>query len=245
MLALVSALSSWRWNSVLTGLLIALATLTNIYPILLLVVVLPRRNRAWMIACLATCGVTILLAYVPYIILGHGQAFGFFSTYVSEYSWNGGSVFLFIQWLNQHLQFNGVVAHILSYSIDLLLVGGVTLAIWWQRQRERISMEAATLILIGMVFCVSTHVFPWYNPALLPWVALLAGPIWTRLGGLNVRGLATVMVWYFVCASISAYCVSSDAYWPIYYLCVYDPMLIGLGIAAFVGFRRIRAKRKE
>src|SRR5437588_11698632 len=44
MLALVSSLSSWRWNSVLTGLLIALATLTNIYPILLLVVVLPRRN---------------------------------------------------------------------------------------------------------------------------------------------------------------------------------------------------------
>lgn len=245
MLALVSALSSWRWNSVLTGLLIALATLTNIYPILLLVVVLPRRSRVWMMTCLATCGVTILLAYVPYIILGHGQAFGFFSTYVSEYSWNGGSVFLFIQWLNQHLQFNGVVAHILSYSIDLLLVGGVTLAIWWQRQRERISIEAAALILIGTVFCVSTHVFPWYNPALLPWVALLVGPVWTRLGGLNVKGLATVMAWYFVCASISAYWVSSDAYWPIYYLCVYDPMLIGLGIAAFVGFRRIRAKRKE
>ncbi|HWS84264.1 MAG TPA: glycosyltransferase 87 family protein [Ktedonobacteraceae bacterium] len=368
MQALISSLSSWRWNSVLTGLLVALATLTNIYPILLLLVVLPRRNRAWMITCLAAYTVTVILGYVPYIILGHGQAFGFFSTYVSEHSWNGGSVFLFTQWLNEHLQFNGVIAHILSYSVDLLLVGGVVLAIWWQRQRERISMEVATLILIGTVFSVSTHVFPWYNTALLPWVALLVvrhpqtdrrarenpmqpsmpppdvensngmreatdalkrvptalyGPLkrakdaiavllgklgfpttssYIRrfmLGGvgrifalsvppqderaishplcnslpecrdpqgllsiLRVRsathcpsvgtrfiasvrmGLATVMVWYFACASISAYFVPSNLSWPLYYLYVYDPVLIVLGIAVLVGFKRMRAKRK-
>jgi hypothetical protein len=272
MLALISSLSSWRWNSVLTGLLVALATLTNIYPILLLLVVLPRRNRVWMITCLAACTVTVILGYVPYIILGHGQAFGFFSTYVSEHSWNGGSVFLFTQWLNDRLQFNGVIAHILSYSVDLLLVGGVVLAIWWQRQRERISMEGATLILIGTVFSVSTHVFPWYSTALLPYCCSILIRIEEKektrrypsvppdvghsngillhmssrlaLRRLNVKGLATVMVWYFACASISAYFVPSNLSWPIYYLYVYDPVLIGLGIAVLVGFRRMRAKRK-
>lgn len=243
-LALVSSLSSWRWNSISTGLLIALATLTNIYPILLMLVVLPRRNRVWIMTCLVTCGVTVILGYAPYIILGHGRAFGFFTTYVSEYSWNGGSVLLFTQWLNQYLQLNGVVAHILSYSIDLLLVSGVALAIWWQRQHERISMEAATLILIGTVFSVSTHVFPWYNPALLPWIVLLVGPVWTRLGGINVKGLSTMMTWYFVCASISAYFITNNSYWPIYYLCVYDPLMIILGISAFVSFKHIYAKRK-
>lgn len=272
-LALVSSLSSWRWNAGVTGLLIALATLTNIYPILLLLVVLPRRRRAWMITCLAMCGIIVILGYVPYIILGHGRAFGFFATYVSEYSWNGGSVLLFMQWLSEHLQLNGMIAHILSYSVDLLLVGGVALVIWWHRQHERISMEAAALILIGTVFCVSTHVFPWYNPALLPWVALLvlqypqtdrrerANPTLSpippdngimlhmssgfSLGGLSIKGLATGMVWYFACASITAYFVTSgNLSWPIYYLCVYDPVLIGLGIAAFVGFRGMRAKRK-
>lgn len=243
LLALVSSQSSWRWNAVLTGLLIALATLTNIYPILLLLVVLPRRNRAWMMTCLATCGITVILAYVPYVILGHGRAFGFLTTYVSEHSRNGGGVLLFTQWLSEHLQFSGVMAHILSYTVDLLLVGGVSLAIWRQRQRERISMEAAALILVGTIFCISTHVFPWYNTALLPWVALLVGPVWMRLEGLSIKGLAIAMAWYFACASVSAYFVSSNSSWPIYYLCVYDPVLIGLGIAAFVGFRRMRAKR--
>ena len=183
---------------------------------------------------------------------------------------------LFMQWLSEHLQLNRIIAHILSYSVDLLLVGGVALVIWWHRQHERISMEAATLILIGTVFCVSTHVFPWYNPALLPWVALLvlqypqtdrrerANPMLPpippdvgntngtklgissgfSLGGLSVKGLATGMVWYFACASITAYFITSSSSWPIYYLCIYDPVLIGLGIAAFVGFRRMRAKRK-
>jgi hypothetical protein len=244
MLALVSSLSSWRWNAMSTGLLIALATLTNIYPILLLLVVLPRRSRAWVITCLATCGVTIMLGYVPYLILGHGRAFGFFTTYVSEYSWNGGSVLLLTQWLNQHLQFNGVMVHILSYSIDLLLVGGIALAIWWQRQRERISIEAATLILIGTVFSVSTHVFPWYNPALLPWVALLVGPVWMRLEGLNVKGLATVTTWYFICASIFAYFITDNSYWPIYYLCVCDPVIIVIAVIAFAGFKRRCTQRK-
>lgn len=206
---------------------------------------LPHRQRSWISICLVTCGVTVILGYIPYIILGHGRAVGFFTTYVSEYSWNGGGVLLLTQWLNQHLQFNGVIAHILSYSIDLLLVGGIALAVWWQRLHEHISMEAATLILIGTIFSVSTHVFPWYNPALLPWVALLARPIWTKRGGLNAKGLATVMTWYFVCASISAYFVTNNSYWPIYYLCVYDPVIIVLGIAVFVGFKRSYVQRIE
>ncbi len=244
LLALACSLRCWRWSAVCTGVLIALATLTNIYPLLLLLVVLPCRDRAWMITCLATCGITVILAYVPYIILGHGRAFGFFTTYVSEYSWNGGSVLLFTQWLSAYWQFDGFMTHVLSYGIDLLLVGGVTLAIWWQRQHAHISREAATLILIGTVFCVSTHVFPWYNTALLPWVALLAGPLWSRPQGFSGKGLATGMVWYFACASICAYFVVTNSSWPIYYLCVYDPTLLGLGIATFVGFRRMRGQPK-
>jgi hypothetical protein len=194
--------------------------------------------------CLAACGVTVVLAYVPYIILGHGRAFGFLTTYVSERSWNGGCVLLATQWLSDHLQLNGVMAHVLGYAADLLLVGGVVLAIWWLRQRERISMEAGTLILIGTVFCVSTHVFPWYNTALLPWVALLVPRYPWTTGELSIKGLAIVMAWYFACASISAYFISRSSFWPIYYLCVYGPVLIGLSIAIFVGLRHMHTKGK-
>ncbi len=87
-LAVLSALSNRRGARVLTGFLIAVATLTKIYPILLLVAVVRRRD--W--ALLATCFSTIVIAYVPYLILGHGQVFGFFATYAGEHTPNAGVV---------------------------------------------------------------------------------------------------------------------------------------------------------
>src|SRR5712692_2260824 len=72
MLAIVSASSagsSWRGSRVLTGFLIGMATLTKIYPILLLFAVIRRRDWALLAACFAT----IILGYVPYLILGHAQ----------------------------------------------------------------------------------------------------------------------------------------------------------------------------
>src|SRR5690348_1598432 len=40
------------------------------------------------------------------------------------------------------------------------------------------NMEAATVVLISTVFAIPPHIFPWYTTALLPRIAMLAGPLW-------------------------------------------------------------------
>lgn len=225
LLSVLCSLSNRQGVRILAGFLLGMATLTKFYPILLLVVVVRRRD--W--ALITTCFITIIAAYIPYLILGHGQVLGFFSTYANEHTPNEGIVKLVIAWLGSHVGLSAMPTLVLEYSIDLLLVCGVSLLILVLRLRERISMEAAILVLIGIVFAVSSHIFPWYTTALLPWVAMLVGPVWTRAGGLSGKGLAVAMAWYFACVSIISYFFERD--WSLYYLLVYDVVLLGLGIA--------------
>ncbi len=344
MLAFTCALGTWRGSRVLTGFLLAIATLTNIYPILFLVVLLrrgdnphkrgrkgqgerkgqkvkdlritstsvsdrksqgertgpgrPQANhqgdrtpaaaaphqgdrkgrpyyttmrlakpaysrsvvcprpaevyhlflcflsmcrRDW--ALLATCFATLILAYVPYVLLGHGQVFGFFATYASEQSPNAGSVLLLIHWLGARLALPRSMILTLGYCVDLLLVSGAALGILWLRRHKLISIEAAALILIGTIFAVSTHLYPWYNTALLPWLALLIGPLWTRQNGLSGKGLAVIITWYFACISITWYFFfySVSPALNIYYLLVYALTLAGLGVAALLDIIKLRA----
>src|SRR5207253_170531 len=80
-LAVLCATSNRRGARALTGCLIGMATLTKIYPILLLVVVV--RRREWTLKqplLLLTCFATIIVGYLPFYILGHGQVLGFFCT---------------------------------------------------------------------------------------------------------------------------------------------------------------------
>ncbi|MEO6891174.1 MAG: glycosyltransferase family 87 protein [Ktedonobacteraceae bacterium] len=254
-LTILCALSQRRGARVLTGFLLALATLTKIYPIVLLVVVLRRRD--W--ALLATCFATIILAYTPYLLLGHGQIFGFFATYASEHTPNAGIVQLALDWLAARIGIPARATQILEYAVDLLVVGGVSLLILWLRLRERISMEAGTLILIGTIFTVSSHIFPWYTTALLPWIALLVRPIWIVpirergdeiravfwprvVQAVHGRGLAVAMAWYFTCISTIAYFFNTLPDWNSYYFLVYDVTLAGLLVAAIAGIMHIRQR---
>jgi len=107
LLAVLSAADTSVRGRVLTGFLAGFAALTKIYPILLLVVVLPaspdgqsglnNRGMALLRRVLGrnaplfiTCFATIFLGYLPYLILGHGQVFGYFATYASEQGQNAG-----------------------------------------------------------------------------------------------------------------------------------------------------------
>jgi hypothetical protein len=211
-----------------------MATLTKIYPILLLVVVVRRRD--W--ALVATCFATIILAYVPYIILGHGQVFGFFSTYASERTPNEGVVPLFAAWLAPHLGLSRVADLVTGYALDILLLGAVALFVLWRRLVRRMSVEVAVLLLFGAVFAVSSHIFPWYTTALLPWVALVIEPVWTR-EGLSGKGLAVALAWYLPVVSILGYTLAASPDWSMYYLVAYDVVLVGLVLAAIVELRRI------
>ncbi|MDQ6659603.1 MAG: hypothetical protein M3Z24_01405, partial [Chloroflexota bacterium] len=122
-----------------------------------------------------------------------------------------------------------------------------SLVIFVSRQNERISMEAATIILIGVILSISSHVFPWYTTALLPWIAILVGPVWARWApnGLQGKGIAVAMAWYFVSVTIFGYFFRSTVDWYLYYWFVYDIVIAGLIIASAVGFIRKRYTKAQ
>lgn len=240
-LAVLSATSNRRGARALTGFLIGMATLTKIYPILLLVAVVRRRELTLkQPQLLLTCVATIIVGYLPFYVLGHGQVLGFFLTYAGENTTNSGVVPQVIYWLWKHfplgLQLPAVI--FLEHCADLVVLGIVALVVLLLRLRERINMEAAALALIGTALAISPHIFPWYTTALLPWVAILASRLWIdkRPSG---KGLATAMAWYFTCTVLVGYWNSLD--WRIYYALVYDVVLLGLAVALVAQVRAVRA----
>ncbi len=231
-LAVLCAASTRRGSRALTGFLIAIATLIKIYPILMLVVVVRRRD--WPL--LATCVVTIVLAYTPFLILGHGQAFGYFSTYADQQGTSAGVVQLVTFQLGQNLGFNLANILLLQHIVDVLVIAFMSLVVWALRLFKQISMEAATLILFGTVFAISSHVLPWYTPALLIWIVLLPGRLWTKQGP-SASGLAVAVTWYFTWASLFGYFIPVFQSWSPYYLFVYDVVIVGLAIGLTLGVR--------
>ena len=283
-LAVLAATNTSMRGRVLTGFLIGLATLTKIYPILLLVALVPayksyssdmarpptqgrckhplppsattpaptdegslwaliwsliRYNAPLLIACF----VTIILGYLPYLILGHGQAFGYFATYASEQGENAGVVQQFLRWLGAHYHLTLMNIISLEHIIDFLLVCAVSLPVFVLRLRNRISGETAVLLLFGVILSISSHVFPWYTTTLLLWVPLLIGPLWKRQGPAG-RGLAVIVVWYFTLTSIFGYFFKGVPGRPVpdwtpYYNLVYWPVVLALIVAAIIGIMNL------
>lgn len=241
-LAILCAEARWRGSRVLTGFLIAMATLTKVYPILFLLVVIRRRD--W--ALLTTCFATIIIAYIPYWILGNGQVFGFFSTYASQQ-------FGFMQWVilsvGGFFGLNKATITLIIYIFDLVLVGGMSIAVLRWRLKGRISMGTGILLLIGAIFAVSSNLFPWYATAFLPWIALQIRPLGTKRAKqrkFSAGSLAILAAWYFTCFTITSYYVNWNAsYLQVYYLQVYGVTLLALAVALVMYMRRNRWLRKR
>ena len=228
-LAVLCATATWRGSRAVTGFLIGMATLTKIYPIVLLVVIMRRRDWALLTTCLAT----ILVGYIPYLILGHGQVLGYFSGYASEQGGNAGVVQVLTYSISQHFHLTLAATILLEHIVDVIVICGMSLVVLVLRL-WKVSMEVTTLLLIGAILAISSHVFPWYTTAILPWIAMLIGPLWTRWG-LSGKGLAVLMVWYFTTASLSGYFLIDTRDWHVYYMFVYDVVLLGLGVALIIG----------
>lgn len=239
LLVATSANVEKRSMRILLGFLIALATLTKFYPILLLVAVVRRRDFALVITCFAT----IIIAYIPFLILGHGKVLGFFSIYADEQGLNEGVVPLFIQWVvADHLHMSGTITLLVQRAIDVLLAVPIIALVFVQRLRERMSIEMAGVILTGLVYAVSPHIFPWYTPALLLFVPLLVHPLWTRREQDGSRSriqwsgkaIAIAATWYFVCASLAGYFFRNTLDWTPYYIFVYDVVVLMLVVAGCI-----------
>ena len=176
-LAVLFAGSNRRGSRALTGFFIGMATLTKIYPILLLAAVIRRRD--W--ALLASCFATIVLGYIPYFILGHGQVLGYLSGYSSEQGGNAGVVQLLIYSFGSAHGYKLAAIIVQQHVVDVIVLSGMSLVVLVLRLLKDMRIEAAVIMLIGSVLAISSHVFPWYTTVLLPWIALLIGPLRTNV----------------------------------------------------------------
>jgi hypothetical protein len=241
-LAVLSATSSWPGERVSTGILIGLGTLTKLYPILLLVVLLRRQRGDWALVC--ACGGTVLLGYLPFFILGHGQVLGFFFTYASEQGLNAGVTQQLMHWIGMQRGLALATILLLERIVAVVLLASVSLVVFVLRQRERLSVEVATLVLIGTFLSISSHVFPWYTTALLPWVAMQVGPLQIR-EGLSGKGMAIAAFWYVPCASLLGYFFAYTHDWRVYYALVYGVLMAGLALAAITGMMQFLSRVKK
>jgi hypothetical protein len=233
-LAVLTSTSNRPGARALTGFFIAMGTLSKFYTIFLLVVLLRRRD--W--ALLLTFFITIILGYVPFLILGHGEAIGTFFAFENQQGSNAGPVQLVSHWISFSVHLNEANTLSLEHLVTLLVVGTISLTVLILRQREHISVEAATLVLVSTVLAISSHVFPWYTVVLLPWIAVLAGPLRSRKKP-NGKMIAVTAVWYFNFAVLLSYLPTlaiwnTTPIWFIYYAAAYGVVLLGLALASLV-----------
>lgn len=288
-LALLSFSNNTVRGRILTGFLLGMAALTKIYPILLLVVVVPdmlrearekgkvigaesegnmavamfhavarlphalvstiRHIRGRDYALLGACLLTIVLGYLPYYIMGHGQVLGYFTIYSSEQGENAGIVQLVLQWLHYWYKWGYYMTVAREHLVALLFIVTVSLVVFVQRLRRRMSMAMAALLLYVGILAISPHVFPWYMTVLLLWVPLLIRPLW-KGGRFSGSALAVVVVWYVVCVSLFQYYYTSGPHhyvpdWTSYYELSYWPAVIVLVIAASIGVKNLLRMRVQ
>ncbi len=233
LLAALSARQAGWKGGILTGFFIGMATLTKIYPILLLLPMLSLREWKRDALLLCSCLVTIGTGYLPFILLGHGQVFGFFSLYASEQGWNAGPVQRFVAFLGarQHLPLSQIITW--EHAVAVVLVVGAAAILLRLRAAGHVCIEAGTLVMFGLILAVSSHPFPWYAATLLPWIVLLLPPQCSdsvHRVAFVARTLALGALWIFTFTSLLGYFIN----WSSYYLLVYDPLVLELAIAGLL-----------
>ncbi|WP_165423599.1 glycosyltransferase 87 family protein [Ktedonosporobacter rubrisoli] len=200
-IAVFCSRGSSRTARITSGVFLGLAILAKLYPALLLLVLVRRRD--WNLP--AACALTVVLGYLPFLWLSHGQI----AAVVLSFSGQDTLHPSFIQ--------NGLL--LLGHSMQLapttmLVVGrviegaiGVSTVLFVKRQfsRKHISIEGAVLVLIGIGSCLYSYVFPWYIPALLPWIAVLIAPLRRISQGFSIKKLAIVVVCLSTYAVILTY----------------------------------------
>lgn len=199
LLALLANGATFRGARGVVGVLLGIATLIKLYPLVLVLALVRRRD--W--ALVAALAVTLAVGYAPFWRDGLA-AFGFLSTYLTQLHDNFGGALLLIRAVAFWAGLNATVVRAAG-AVGAALGAG---AVFWLRVRPgaptappldhavrrapwrpplrvrrgiagRLSLDPAgascALIVLWLVF--SPHVFAWYVTALVPFCALfLAWP---------------------------------------------------------------------
>jgi hypothetical protein len=197
--AVLVAAQHWRGARIVTGLLLALAVTTKLYPLIFAVALVRRRDWGFLVGLAG--GIAVI--YLPFVVIGLGAG-GFLGTYFSQRFVDQGIVFRAITTL--------FVAGRIQFFLEALSLAASAAIVYWLRVRRGLSVPAAILALSVAWIAASPHLFPWYVGPLLPFLALyLRAP---RLAGsvrspdlAGARPELGVALWLFTLAIPFAYVI--------------------------------------
>lgn len=164
MLALLLSEQRWRGARFSAGAALGMAVLTKLYPLLFVLALGRRRDRAFYVGLAGT----IALGYLPVLMSG-SHSTGFLSTYVGQRFPDQGILVVAISALVRLL--GGGDALVIAIQ-GIVALGLCAVVLAW-RVRRAPSVEAVMLALAALYFALAPHTFPWYVAIALPLVALL------------------------------------------------------------------------
>jgi hypothetical protein len=153
-----------REAGALTGLALAAATLTKLYPGVLAPALWRRRD--WVMP--AVFAAAVILAYLPFIGVGW-RVFGFLPGYVSEEGFAGGGGFYLLGLVR--LAAPAVPAS-LYLAAAAVVLGALGLAILLAKPRPGSEIAGAAALATAFMVLLSPH-YPWYFAWLIPFACLL------------------------------------------------------------------------
>jgi alpha-1,6-mannosyltransferase len=155
-LAVAALWAAGRGRSALTGLFLAGATLTKLYP----VVLFPALYRRWGWAMPVAFAAAIAVGYLPFIGVGW-KVFGFLPGYAGEEGFDAGGTGFYLLSLVRHLPGFAEPSGRIYTSGALAILAALGIAIMRSPATAHRTFVPAALLAAIFILLVSPH-YPWY-----------------------------------------------------------------------------------
>jgi alpha-1,6-mannosyltransferase len=148
-----------------TGLALASATLTKMFPIALL----PALHKRWSWKMPIAFVITIVIAYLPYLGVGPWGVLGFLPSYAGERGILSGEHFFLLSAARRILAFNVPTFSYVIFGCIVL----VALAVWMLRKNSHQDFIKNALIMASAFMVLLAPHFPWYFAWLVPFLCFI------------------------------------------------------------------------
>lgn len=191
---------------ILTGVLLACATLTKFYAILALPALLwPGVRRAWrshLQVGLATVA-TAVLAYLPFLSVGWG-VFGYLGGYVQEEGIASGDRFYLLRHAERlavawsiSVPRQPLTAAQVYQGLVVVALGGLGLWCWLRPRRADRESAGGMLALFLALFVLTSPSYPWYTLFVLPFVPFVGWRLFVPASALvGAAGFLYLQWWW-------------------------------------------------
>lgn len=145
------------------GVLLGAATLTKLYPALLVAALLRRRP----LIVLASAAAFVAAAYLPHVLAVGHAVIGYLPGYLQEEGYSSGS---------RSLLLGAILPHPLDTAVGVIALGAA--AVWCWRRSVTEAPEQVATVFVGVAFLIATPAYGWYGGLLLALVVMSARYEW-------------------------------------------------------------------